>query len=41
MGFLESLGGQWNISLSHYRTHASGFWRVLTGFEIVDDEAGA
>ena len=29
MGFLESLGGQWNISLSHYRNYGACFWRVL------------
>lgn len=39
MGFLESLGGRWNISLFHYRNHGADFWRVLAGFEITDDEA--
>ena len=41
MEFLESLGGRWNISLFHYRNHGADFGRVLTGFEITDDEAGA
>jgi threonine dehydratase len=32
--FLTSLGGQWNISLFHYRNHGSAFGRVLCGFEV-------
>ncbi len=32
--FLETLGGHWNISLFHYRSHGSDYGRVLTAFEV-------
>lgn len=32
--FLNRLGGNWNISMFHYRNHGSAFGRVLAGFEI-------
>jgi threonine dehydratase len=35
-GFLDKLGGRWNISLFHYRNHGSDFGRVLAGFEVED-----
>jgi threonine dehydratase len=34
MQFLANLGGQWNISLFHYRNHGAAFGRVLCGFEV-------
>lgn len=34
MGFLETLGGRWNISLFHYRNHGADVGRVLAGFEV-------
>jgi threonine dehydratase len=39
--FLETLGGRWNISLFHYRNHASDFGRVLAGFEVPGADEGA
>ncbi|MCH9671133.1 MAG: threonine ammonia-lyase, biosynthetic [Gammaproteobacteria bacterium] len=36
--FLKSMGGQWNISLFHYRNHGSAYGRVLAGIEVRDDE---
>lgn len=38
MGFLEKLGGRWNISLFHYRNHGADFGRVLAGFEVPEAE---
>jgi threonine dehydratase len=35
-GFLDKLGGRWNISLFHYRNHGADFGRVLAGFEVED-----
>ena len=32
--FLEHLGGGWNISLFHYRSHGAAYGRVLAGFEV-------
>ena len=34
MGFLQSLGSRWNISMFHYRNHASAFGRVLVGMQV-------
>ncbi len=34
MGFLDTLGGRWNISLFHYRNHGADVGRVLAGFEV-------
>lgn len=39
--FLETLGGHWNISLFHYRNHASDFGRVLAGIEVPDEDMPA
>jgi threonine dehydratase len=30
--FLGELGGDWNITLFHYRNHGAAFGRVLVGF---------
>jgi threonine dehydratase len=32
--FLNRLGGNWNISMFHYRNHGAAFGRVLAGFEV-------
>lgn len=34
--FLLALGGQWNISLFHYRNHAAAFGKVLIGLQIAE-----
>ena len=36
--FLTSMGGNWNISLFHYRNHGSDFGRVLIGMQVPPDE---
>jgi len=36
--FLTQMGGNWNISLFHYRNHGSDFGRVLTGIQVPLDE---
>jgi threonine dehydratase len=36
--FLDTLGGRWNISLFHYRNHGSDFGRVLTAFEVPQED---
>ncbi len=41
MEFLDRLGGRWNISLFHYRNHGADFGRVLAGFEVPEQDAGA
>jgi threonine dehydratase len=41
LGFLDALGGRWNISLFHYRNHGADFGRVLAGFEVPPDERAA
>jgi threonine dehydratase len=41
LGFLEALGGRWNISLFHYRNHGSDYGRVLAGFEVPPAERDA
>lgn len=38
MEFLEKLGGQWNISLFHYRNNGVDLGRVLAGFEVPDSD---
>ena len=40
-GFLDKLGGRWNISLFHYRNHGADFGRVLTGFEVEEADLPA
>ena len=32
--FLDSLGGEWNISIFHYRNHGSDRGRVLAGIQV-------
>ncbi len=36
--FLTQMGGNWNISLFHYRNHGSDFGRVLTGVQVPSEE---
>ena len=36
--FLMSLGGQWNISLFHYRNHGAAFGKVLIGLQMAEAE---
>jgi threonine dehydratase len=31
--FLQAIGGQWNISLFHYRNHGADYGRVLVGLQ--------
>ncbi|MEZ5440460.1 MAG: threonine ammonia-lyase, biosynthetic [Lysobacterales bacterium] len=39
--FLEHLGGGWNISLFHYRSHGAAYGRVLAGFEVDPQRSAA
>lgn len=39
--FLNALGGQWNISLFHYRNHGAAYGRVLSGVQVPKGELGA
>jgi threonine dehydratase len=32
--FLHAIGGEWNISLFHYRNHGSDYGRVLAGIQV-------
>jgi len=41
LGFLDALGGRWNISLFHYRNHGADYGRVLAAFEVPDAELDA
>jgi threonine dehydratase len=34
MDFLSKMGGGWNISLFHYRSHGADFGRVLVGMQV-------
>ena len=34
MNFLSHMGGRWNISLFHYRSHGADFGRVLVGMQV-------
>ncbi len=34
MEFLSKMGGGWNISLFHYRSHGADFGRVLVGMQV-------
>ncbi|OGI40992.1 MAG: PLP-dependent threonine dehydratase [Candidatus Muproteobacteria bacterium RBG_16_62_13] len=34
MDFLNRMGGTWNISLFHYRSHGADFGRVLVGMQV-------
>ena len=40
-GFLDRLGGRWNISLFHYRNHGADSGRVLAGFEVEEADLPA
>ncbi len=40
MQFLTDLGGRWNISLFHYRSHGAAFGQVLCGLEVPQSERG-
>lgn len=39
--FLEAMGGNWNISLFHYRNHGADYGRVLVGVQIPPQEKAA
>jgi threonine dehydratase len=41
MDFLEKMGGRWNISLFHYRSHGADFGRVLVGMQVPPREKRA
>jgi threonine dehydratase len=41
MRFLESMSGDWNISLFHYRNHGADVGRVLCGFQVPPTEMKA
>ena len=41
MNFLESMRGDWNISLFHYRNHGADYGRVLVGMQVPRAELGA
>jgi threonine dehydratase len=34
LGFLRSVGVDWNISLFHYRNHSSDYGRVLVAVQV-------
>ncbi len=34
INFLDKMGGRWNISLFHYRSHGADFGRVLVGMQV-------
>lgn len=36
--FLNALGGQWNISMFHYRNHGDAYGRALVGLQAVGKE---
>ncbi|HVC29962.1 MAG TPA: threonine ammonia-lyase, biosynthetic, partial [Steroidobacteraceae bacterium] len=38
LGFLQAVGGRWNISLFHYRNHGSDYGRVLAGIQVPSGE---
>ncbi|MGH1542539.1 MAG: threonine ammonia-lyase, biosynthetic [Arenicella sp.] len=38
LSFLQKLGGNWNISLFHYRNHGADFGRVLCGLQVPDTQ---
>ena len=40
LGFLESLGKRWNISLFHYRNHGAADARVFAALQVPEDERG-
>jgi threonine dehydratase len=40
MRFLDSMRGDWNISLFHYRNQGADYGRVLVGMQVPRDELG-
>jgi threonine dehydratase len=38
MNFLVKMGGRWNISLFHYRSHGADFGRVLVGMQVPPED---
>ncbi|MEA3291428.1 MAG: threonine ammonia-lyase, biosynthetic, partial [Pseudomonadota bacterium] len=40
-GFLDRIGGVWNISLFHYRNHGSDYGRVLCGVQVPREDRKA
>ncbi len=36
--FLSAIGGRWNISLFHYRSHGAAYGRVLVGLQVPEGE---
>ncbi len=38
MNFLDKMGGSWNISLFHYRSHGADFGRVLVGMQVPPED---
>jgi threonine dehydratase len=38
LDFLSKIGGQWNISLFHYRNHGAAYGRALVGLQIPEAE---
>lgn len=36
--FLDRMGGEWNISLFHYRNHGHAYGRVLAGIQVPEEE---
>jgi len=38
LNFLNTLGGQWNISMFHYRNHGDAYGRVLVGLQAAGEE---
>ncbi|TJZ77387.1 threonine ammonia-lyase, biosynthetic [Chitiniphilus eburneus] len=41
MNFLNQMGGDWNISLFHYRNHGADYGRVLIGIQVPDSDDAA
>jgi threonine dehydratase len=41
MEFLTKMGGRWNISLFHYRSHGADFGRVLIGMQVPPEDKRA
>lgn len=39
--FLNAIGGQWNISLFHYRNHGADYGRVLVGLQVPGKDKAA
>jgi len=41
LGFLDSMGGNWNITLFHYRNHGAAYGRILVGIQVPEEEQPA